>query len=336
MQKIIVSLKYLLKFVKVYIILLVIFLVSLITVCLIPARITKDNLGGTVTTFKNEGIYPSFGIPIRQILLDNYTDALMMNIALSVDSSDPLRSALVNPRHSRIDNSADQITYLEDIYLEKETETSIYERYWHGYLIFLRPMISVVPYWGVRIFNMLLLLTSAVYLLYLIQKKFGIKVSLAFLIGFIFIDFPYLGLSIQFSNIFLLGLFSAIYLLKRFNKIQDLNIYFFIIGGLTAFFDLLTAPLIPLGMALIIVVNYGVRNVKQILSLCILWTTGYLTIWYAKWLIVQTLYVPKAVKVAIDQILNRTVTPADANFSHLKAVSLNFFQLIGYNRINKF
>lgn len=313
-----------------------IFLIALILSCLIPSSSIKQNIDKTLVTLKKEGTYPSFGLPWRQIVLDNFTDSLMLNTAYSVDSTKPTKSALVNIRYEGKVDNLNQISNLEKLHLHnKDIEQVGYERYWHGYLIYLRPLLTFFSYSIIRIIISIFLYSSFIIFIYSSWKKLGKKVTIALLLGLISVDFFFLGQSMQFSSIFLVGLLGSIYLLYTYKRNSSLYPLFFIVGSLTSFFDLLTAPLVTLGILLIVATSLGDKNIKNIFLNCISWSTGYLLLWFSKWLIVDLLFTHGAIATAFDQIINRTVNQAGANFSHFSTVKLNLFQLIGYNRVNK-
>ncbi len=321
------------QFVSAYLILIVIFLSALFLVCLIPSSLLTKNIGKTLSTFQKEGTYPNAGFSWRPVILDNFTDPLMVNTAYSVDSRQPLRAALLNIRYQESLGQVSQIINLEKLYQKKALVLTGYERYWHGYLIFLRPLLVFFPYVVIRnILTFILFLTAAVYL-FLINRKLGKKTTLFTIIGLIMTDFFFLGKSLQFSGVFLTGMLTSIYLLFTYKNKGNLFLLFFIAGGLTCFFDLLTAPLVSLGLLLIAATN--LEKKQNIIKNCLFWTLGYLLFWFSKWLIVALLFAPGAIEVSFNQIINRTVTQADAGFSQFKAVQLNLAQLIGYSRYNR-
>lgn len=321
------------RFVIAFLVLLFVFFTLAVLVCAIPFSSLKNNVGESLKTFKQEGTYPSFGLPMRSIVLDNFTDSMMFNTAYSVDSSRPVFSAITNRRFVDPDNRIDQINSLEKLYLGKSGEFTNYERYWHGYLVYLRPLLTVFPYSAIRNIVAFFLYAGLIWFLYLSWKKLGKKETLFFLFAFILVDFFFIGRSLQFSSVFLIGLFSSIYYLLNYRKNNFPYVLFFIVGGLTSFFDLLTAPLVGLGMLLAV---STVSDRKQNIFLnCLSWGVGYLSLWASKWLAAAVLFSPNAITTALDQIVNRTVNKADAGFSQMNALQLNFWQLIGYGRQNK-
>lgn len=307
----------------------------LITVSLIPTSALRQNIQKTVVIFQEEGMYPSFGLPFRKIVLDNYTDALMFNTAYSINNADAFKSSLVNLRYYDESLGTDQIKQLESSLNPKDTKQTGYERYWHGYLLFLRPVLTIFSYEGIRIINAIILYGGLVWFVKLAWKILGKKYTLAILIGLITIDFFFIWKSLQFSSVFKLTLLSSIILLSNYKKIKTPELLFFIVGGFTSFVDLLTAPLITLGMLLIISTKLYKVTWKDIIIYSVIWSVGYISLWAGKWAIVQLLFVPNAFQISIDQIINRTVTQPDPNFSYVNTIKLNIFQLIGYDKSNK-
>src|SRR3990167_10964141 len=138
------------KFVITYAILLSLFISSIVVISYIPSKLLKHNIGESIKTLKMEGTYPSFGLLFRQIVLDNFTDSIILNTAYSVDETQPIMSAFTNNRFMETDNAINQIDNLESNYLNKPGIQVRYERYWHGYLVFVRPLLTIFSYSSVR------------------------------------------------------------------------------------------------------------------------------------------------------------------------------------------
>lgn len=322
-------------FIIAYIGLLLIFIVSLFLTSSIPSSALQKQIDVSVTELQKEGTYPSFGLPSRKVVLDNFTDPLMINTAYSLNSEEAFKSMLLNKRYSSSTNSTDQIQNLAELYEKNNTPQTGYERYWHGYLIYLRPLLTMFSYSGIRVLNALFLYCGFVWLLVSVWKKLGRKMVIALLVGFVATDFFFIWKSLQFSAVFHVAIYSSIYFLSTYKKSTTYYVFFFIVGGITAFFDLLTVPLITLGLPLILYVALEKRNVWQIIRLCFIWTAGYLLLWASKWVLVQYFFVPGAIHTSIDQIVNRTVTKADPDFNHINTIKRNILQLLGYDKMNK-
>ena len=87
------SLKYIISFIAV----ILIFLGTLTLTSLIPSSLLKENVKESAEILKEEGNKKIEYIVTRmeEMEFDNYTDALMINTAYSIDSKKPLYSALV-------------------------------------------------------------------------------------------------------------------------------------------------------------------------------------------------------------------------------------------------
>lgn len=310
---------------------------SLTVLCsVIKLDTSSSNFLSAVKTFKLEGTYPSFGLPWRKIVLDNYTEAIMINTAYFTNSDKPIESALTNKRYAGAENPINQIENLEKMSKGLQGKEYGYERYWHGYLVYLRPFMAIISYSFLRIVLSFVLYGLFVLFIFLLWKKFGLKSAIIFVFSFFIVDFFYIGISMQFSNVFIVALSTTIYALTRKNKSHnDDYLIFFISGALTSFFDLLTAPIVSLGLLLTIDNLRKDSHLKSVFINVFFWFVGYMGLWASKWILSSIFYAPQALLVAFDQIINRTVNKADEKFSHLEAVRLNIFQLIGYSRESK-
>lgn len=319
-----------------YVSLIIIFVSLLVLVDLIPSKYLRNNIGSSLGLLKKEGDYSSYGIKWRRVIRDSFTDTLMLNEAYTVNSKEPLKSAMSSYYSGGTYDSGKQTSSLEQLYNGSETRLESYDRYWHGYLTTLRPMLVIFSFQQIRIIFTVTLLLLWCLLLYLIYLKAGLRLAFSFLIGFMFVDFLYIGQSIQFSSVFLISIIGSLYLITKLRIDKTQNLFFFIIGAFTAYFDLLTAPLVTLGVPLAILMYMNSKKYLVILQSSFFWALGYLLSWSSKWILVQWLYSRDSLNVAINQIGVRTVTPVDSHFSQWKTISLNFWQLVGYDKTNKY
>ena len=314
--------------------LLTFFFLAQLVVSTIPSAALDRSIGHSLETLKSEGTYPSTGLPFRRIVLDNFTDPLMLNIAYAGSESSLLEKAFLNTWSLEVSGGMNQIRNLESAYLGTSQATASYERYWHGYLIFLRPLLMVFSYDGIRVMISFVLFISFFALLYRIWKKVSPVRAVAVLVAAVGVDFFFLGQSMQFSQVFLIGIFSGLWYLRSGERKTPPYLLFFVTGALTSFFDLLTAPLVTLGFLLIVATDVSKR--REIVLNIISWTLGYLLLWASKWLMLEFMFDNGSITDALGHVLNRTVTQADAQFSYFRVLQLNIQQLIGYDRTNKY
>ncbi|HAU98683.1 MAG: hypothetical protein UX04_C0002G0276 [Microgenomates group bacterium GW2011_GWF2_45_18] len=321
-----------------YVVLLLIFVGSLYVVNNIPTEMVRKNLEGSVAVIKHEGMYPSRGISWRKIVLDNFTDAIMLNVAYSVDSNDPLRSSIRTIQHDGDEKAEDQALNLEKIGQKSGVHETVYERYWHGYLIFLRPLLTIGSYAHVRVVWSIALYILAGLVFVEMRKRVGIRAAFAFLIGLIAVDFFWIGESLQLSNVFMTGMIGSYILLKNQHwSFSSTLIFFFIMGGVTSYIDFLSAPLVGLSLLLFIAVE-RIRGklVQKVALLAFFWMVGYSSLWASKWFLAEFTYVRGAITSGYTKVEDRMMSPVDAEFSRVVAVKRNFLQFRGYDKRNKF
>lgn len=297
---------------KIFILMAAVFSILLLLSGMIPREYIKDNAVSSAKTLENEGLKHRIG-EIFFFRLDNFTDALMINTAISIDDKEVVRSVAECNFYLRKDLSS--ITQgIEDVGNSDFThDKRIYARYWHGYLIFLRPLLTITDYNGIRIINYVLLsiMLAGIIWMCIMQRK--LYTLTAFILSIIFINFWMVPLSMQFSNTFYTAFAATLYILFskiNSNDIKKTSTLFLLIGGFTSFTDLLTTPLVTLCIPLIFLFNNDSRqnNIYKTLLVCSSsWLIGYAGIWIFKWIIAYIL-IGYDIDKAIHQVAVRTST----------------------------
>ena len=73
----------------------ILFSVLIISVHWIPFSSIRNNVIESAKTLQDEGMFPQYK-DYRFTRLDNYTDALMLNIAISAEEDNPVESSMMN------------------------------------------------------------------------------------------------------------------------------------------------------------------------------------------------------------------------------------------------
>ncbi len=120
----------------------------------------------------------------------------------------------------------------------------------------------------------------------ILRKKISSKILFIVLIGMICADFFLMGLTFQGVTVYIISIVASILICKRCEKIKDIGLYFFIIGIFTSFFDLLSTPIITLGLPIITYLllrpKQGLKdNIKIIIKSVILWGIGYILTYFS-------------------------------------------------------
>jgi len=331
-------LKKIMKYVVTLIILTWFFIVSLTVVSSFPSSWIRENTKKSSETLMKEGNKKKyFSLSHFETLeFDNYSDALMINTAYSIDAKAPLYSILVARKNyipgvtkkivedfvgdlasnSNKYDKLDQVNELYDTVRGEAPESYEYARYWHGYMLFLRPLLILLDYWKIRVLLLAIFAVLAIRFLVLVEKEFGKLICIIFGIVLCEIDYFYIGLSLLNTPTTMIMIIFGIFLLKNFEKIRDFSYVFFLMGCFANFFCLLDYPLITYEMGIIIYLlyqskkrNYEIQTKQDlidILKLGFFWILGYSVIWGMKWVFIDIIYHKHMVSLGLQQILYRS------------------------------
>ena len=339
------TLKIILKYVVSFIVLLVIFFGSLTITSLIPSSNLKKNVIKTSEIYKEEGekkIAKVFG---KEETIFIFTDALMVNTAYSIDSKHPIESFLLARKNYipgqtqtvhedsqyNLGASANYKDKNENVFQAAElyglmhgeeiTDSYEYARYWHGYLVFLRPLLAIMSIKGIRALNFIIICACVTSLFFLLRKKCGFRAAILFLLPLVMINIFVLSLGISDVYDMIIAMVASIILLELIDVREDAGVMFFIFGCLTSFLDLFTIPLVTLCLPLTVFFlvkhrKFGIYEEKDLkqkfitefgsfVVLCYSWALGYILTWAAKWFITEALCNRKIISSALEQVKYR-------------------------------
>ncbi len=322
------------RYIIVFIILFFAFNFLLIITSLFPSSWIEENVKESSEVLLREGNFYYFSKEF-DIVNNNYTDALMINEAYSIDNKNPIysymsarknyKSGLTKETISDTVNEAVSINKEEydpvgelSEFLNGNIETSItYARYWHGYLPFLRVLLIFFNISEIRAILFLVFIALFTYLMYLISKKIGIKEMIIYAFALIVQNYFLASYSLESAPVFIVMMITSIMLLKYIDNIKKENVYIytFIVASITNFIDYLTVPLITLAIPLYIYILYNQKTnkelsydfyIKLIVKSSIVWLIGYATTWISKWILYSIVYDPEIINSAITQVIYRT------------------------------
>lgn len=290
------------KLVTVFIIFVIaVFSATLVMVAVysLPSKIASDNIKKSISLYEKEGLYPVWTGDKNKYSSegDNFTDSIMLSNVIFPNNEDVVRKAMLNPRfHYKNSN------YVQSLIRQIKGDTTdrhiiYYGRYWHGYLVVLKPLTMLLDISSIRLLNLILQVIVAAYMTMLIGKSFGNGYGFSYLLTYLLLNPVTLIMSFQFSTMYYLTNLITFLLLKKwsfFDKKMNFVYLFFLSGLLAAFFDFLTYPLLSVGIPLIILVikkNYEkhIKNYKsaaKIITLSSLyWGVAYGFMLIAKWIV---------------------------------------------------
>lgn len=231
---------------------------TLLTACYIAFALAASMLpGNKITQHVARSVekgdlqedYPRALVQAKQAQMDNFTDALILNQACRGSRDSLLSSMLLLPRADY--GLADQTASLRHMLQDTEgMQTVTYPRYWHGSTFLMRLMLTVFDYPAIRLIlyclSTLLLLT----LLLTLWKTDGALAPAAVTAAFLLLYGYVMQFSIQLFPALALALAGSIGICRRQHDARKAALFLFVIGSLTAYFDLLTVPLLTLGLPL--------------------------------------------------------------------------------------
>ena len=335
--------KQLMKTVKWYLVVLlgawcIGFLGLLLAYC-IPAEMVKTE--SAVEVFENEGPGPILYEGYISTRLDNYTDSLMINTA-AYSGSEPLIDRMLLNYHYEIEGMTSFDAFVSAGKMAEGVKIVNYARYWHGYLVFLKPLLCLFDYLTIRMINSIV---QMVLILWIIFKMFlsGLKKQIIPVLGMIIVLNPItIGRSLQYSSVFYIVIGTVLYLLYRGRKLikAEKNCWFmFVVGCVTSYFDFLTYPIATLCIPLVIFEI--LEDTDERLSLndifkrgwaIVSWGIGYVGMWAGKWIIASIFSEQNIMKDAILSALYRVSNGTSDSGTYEKinsfiSLKLNLFVL---------
>lgn len=309
----------------------------------LPVQPVKENLEENLEVFENEMEEEYFRVIENDdaTMLDLYTDALMMNtITYESDQSNFYNG--VAAQHSFNEDQTMQQTFLDLV--EGKTEgkqTYAYARYWHGYLLPLKIALSAMTYLDFRILNLFLQILLLGIAVKVMSEKGGKKLVIPLLVAFVFFMPVATAYCLQYSFIVYITLLSVIFLFQfreRLNKSENAFYFFFLIGIITNYFDLLTYPLVTFGIpAVLLIFTMERKTLLSSIGLLFMigcaWLSGYAAMWMGKWTVATLVLHQNIYLDAFQQIILRTndeVKNSDLTYSLVLNKNLELLQRLPY------
>ena len=293
--------------------------IGLIAVYLLPVNTIRDNVERGADILLLQGPTYQYAEGYRSAILDNETDAIMLGEAI-YSSGNPVRDAVMVPRIDYANADSNVYALMGALNKDENPSISTYSRYWHGYLVFLKPFLILFDYSDYKIMNQALQFALLCLVIVLFVKRDLTRYLLAFIPAMILWNSATMGVSLQYSACYYISTIGVIVaLLKKRWEIYQISNFFFAIGIAVAYFDFLTYPVATLGMPLITVVLAESKakkisafdGAKTVCYSTLNWGIGYALFWAMKWLIGTILTGTNIFEDAFGQIGSRISNQVD-------------------------
>lgn len=257
----------------------------------IPVQRIEKNVAASAYTLKEEGICKSI-FSFATSKLDTWTDSLMLLEAANEPGSSPLNDAMSNTRGEIDDLEPPYVLMEHYINGVPLNNTTSYTRYWHGYMVFIKPILAITDYSGFRIINGIvqsILFLTACFLLYKRGRKDAV---IPFALTYLMLFPIALAKTIAYSGnyyVIMLGLI-ALLMIKDEKLRKRSSLVFLWTGILTAYIDLLTYPIATFGIPMLMYLLLSDKDstaakLANTVRCGFFWCIGYGAMWVSKWFV---------------------------------------------------
>lgn len=281
-------------------------------VFLLPVDSIDQNVGASAEGIREEGRYPDLSERMTS-RLDNWTDSIMLlHAAYRSDGSPFLDAMHIYRNHIRKKGPFEELVlhYLDG---RSFNEIDDYPRYWHGYLIFLKPLLMIMDYRSIRIVNGFIQAGMALLICFLLCKNGCKEYIVPYLISYFMLMPPALAKSFQYSAcyyVFSLGCIALLMMNDDQRKKRSFLVFLFC-GILTAFFDLLTYPIAVFGIPMVFALSLNdkdpaVQRMCDVVQNGFFWLVGYGGMWISKWILGNIFIGENIIADGIREVILRT------------------------------
>ncbi|MDR3219207.1 MAG: hypothetical protein LBU22_09595 [Dysgonamonadaceae bacterium] len=260
----------------------------------------------------------------------------MMNIIYNIDPQEPLKSIMMS-KYTGASYFYDCMPNLMTTVNGTAQNEYNYTRYWHGYIAVWRPLFVFFNYTEISLINIFLFYLLAFLLIICTAKKIGYWAAIALGLSFIYINFWCIPLAFQYLDVFYIVLIISLILLTFNIKKESTYLkIIFIAASLTSFFDLLTVPVVTLGIPLIFIIMKHEAYVKKqsfkqvfffLFRFGLCWSIGYVLTWLMK-PVIASVFNPDVITDFVQQIQFRMNGEGiyRENFINEGGTGVNFFK----------
>ncbi|MBQ8118919.1 MAG: hypothetical protein IJ794_12800 [Lachnospiraceae bacterium] len=294
-------------------------LLALILVFMLPTKPMQEHLYWSLDMIRSEFTDELLVDGFPATLTGNFTDCLMLQQAVYAGGEHSVweRALRVYRTESYYDESDPDgwqpgrslVDYMTGVAQPREVE---YGRYWHGYLIFLKPLLLVTGFNSLRLFFSGLQLFLVGICVILMTRKGMPGLAGAFLVSMPFLYYVSTYASLSQSVCLYIMLAAVILQLlwdDNLYAVEAYGLFFGVVGMATSYFDLLTYPLVTLGFPLCVWLyihgDRPGRNLKKTVLYSAEWAVGYLWMWGAKWVLADVITGSGVVQDALNAVSDR-------------------------------
>ncbi|MCM1268383.1 MAG: hypothetical protein NC302_10800 [Bacteroidales bacterium] len=283
---------------------------------LVPPKYIFQNVNESAITLYRENLGRHVWEDARETMLDIYTDGLIINEAYTY-GEDGRTDIFLNPYMTVDETNPMNSLYEVAALANDDYEIVHYGRYWHGYLVIIRPLLVLLNYVDIRRLNMMLQIILVFFFVWETAKNKGggLRILIPFLGMYLFLSPVTLFGSLQYAPCFYIMMVMLIVLSVWKDRLNDeKRLYLFLLAGiLTAYFDFLTYPFVTLGVPLLAYLGLerecllsAKRALRDVFFYTLSWGFGYVGMWSAKWVAASLLTEENIILNALEKLKFRS------------------------------
>lgn len=225
--------------------------------------------------------------------MDNYADVEWLNILYSLDPERPWQTMLESPIYVDFEGDAESLTHALVMRVEQElTANTVYDRYWHGMVMILRPLLVFMNMEQIYRFMVVVFLLMFLCLCVLLHRRKLTYVAVLMALAVLPCGLQYVPFCAEYWSPWLLSLLLMIYVLLRRPGVWEGSLLMMVSGICTAYFDFLTTETVTFGLPFMLLLllwqqeNQKESTIGYLLTMIragMLWAAGYGITMVVKW-----------------------------------------------------
>ena len=323
------------RLVPIFVVLVGVYTLLMTAVQYIPNNMVAENVAKSAKILKTEGprkiIMPGFFGQYRK--MDGHTDCLMIDMAIRPDSMTAIEAAMLNVCYCHIkeDGQPDGYKFADDMFRTAQNDVEGLDQYrygrcWNGYLVYLKPLLTIMDFNAIRLLNCIIFIFLIAACFCAIWKNISHTYAVVFLLCMVYFNFYLAPLCLQYMQGTILIFLSTLMVLtsRAINKnIINTSVFFFVIGSIMAFVDVLTLPQLTLGVPLLFYYLKNKMNVtlRDFIIICICWFAGFALTWASKFIIASLLTGVNILSDAVHAAQVRTSTSMGTESLSIKSMA---------------
>lgn len=292
--------KKILGYIGIYITVLLFLVFLLFLSMLIPKKYVEKNASTSIVYMHNV-IHDQRTKNIEEFKVSDDGDLRYSEMIYLVNEKKPLKSLI------------EMNSYILGYYTDLSTNNYSYHeysRYWHGPILYLRPLMCLFNIETIYLINCILLLILVVsFTAYLF--KFDKILSISFFLTSIAFTYIYTANNISYFNMIAISIIGAFIAIKLSRKHKNLSLLFLLLGLFTAFFDFYTIDTLTLIFPLMVILILRRKDkqkitFKEIIKYIIIWLIAYVFTFVLKWCVDYIYLGPEIIKDISQRAVNES------------------------------